>query len=515
MADNRVRLIHEIDGSASLATAAQIEQRFDRAHGAIDKGAQRTARIASQAARAMSAGIGAVTAANAASERQWLSLGTSILASFAAGGPIAGGIAVLAAGLGIVYGKLQDGNRAQEEAERNWQALRERAKGYHDVLTEIAFLEREGRAPTAAEAEAERLRREIARLEDMVADDFKLGKEEEAAEQNLAIARGALSVQLDIVAAEREKLDILEEQKLAVEEIAALDKERMSRALAGLGGAQSGLSSAQSFAAALNRPRTLGEDLARRIGGARGELDHINGILRQMYAAEGTLTQAEVERGKVYQLQAVALEEQLGIYEDLVPLVEKIESPEHRFEEFFARQADALRTSIGPALSQTFADIVTDGFENGFDNAADIAKRFLFGLLNQAINLGATSILGGLFPSLFVARGAAFAGGRVMPFARGGVVDRPTLFPMANGMGLMGEAGPEAVLPLRRGRGGRLGVESSGGATIHLGGIHLSPGVLDLPDAELERVVSGAVVRALRSQPGVARAAKVAARRGL
>ena len=45
----------------------------------------------------------------------------------------------------------------------------------------------------------------------------------------------------------------------------------------------------------------------------------------------------------------------------------------------------------------------------------------------------------------------------------GGIVNRPTLFPMANGMGLMGEAGPEGVLPLKRGRDGKLGVIANGG----------------------------------------------------
>lgn len=48
-------------------------------------------------------------------------------------------------------------------------------------------------------------------------------------------------------------------------------------------------------------------------------------------------------------------------------------------------------------------------------------------------------------------------------FSNGSVVNSPTLFPMANGAGLMGEAGPEAVMPLKRGKDGKLGVQSSGG----------------------------------------------------
>ena len=71
---------------------------------------------------------------------------------------------------------------------------------------------------------------------------------------------------------------------------------------------------------------------------------------------------------------------------------------------------------------------------------------------------------GGILGSLFgFAKGGVFAGGaELTAFAQGGVVNRPTLFPFAKGVGLMGEAGPEAILPLRRGKGGRLGVEMSG-----------------------------------------------------
>jgi lambda family phage tail tape measure protein len=61
------------------------------------------------------------------------------------------------------------------------------------------------------------------------------------------------------------------------------------------------------------------------------------------------------------------------------------------------------------------------------------------------------------------ANGGAFAQGRVMPFAKGGVVSSPTSFPMRGATGLMGEAGPEAIMPLARGADGRLGVQAAGG----------------------------------------------------
>jgi hypothetical protein len=61
------------------------------------------------------------------------------------------------------------------------------------------------------------------------------------------------------------------------------------------------------------------------------------------------------------------------------------------------------------------------------------------------------------------AQGNVFDKGRVVPYDRGGIVDKPTVFPMAGGMGLMGEKGPEAVMPLARTPGGDLGVKTTGG----------------------------------------------------
>jgi len=60
------------------------------------------------------------------------------------------------------------------------------------------------------------------------------------------------------------------------------------------------------------------------------------------------------------------------------------------------------------------------------------------------------------------AHGNVFQNGNVIPFASGGIVTRPTVFPMAQGAGLMGEAGAEAIMPLTR-IGGDLGVKSTGG----------------------------------------------------
>lgn len=75
--------------------------------------------------------------------------------------------------------------------------------------------------------------------------------------------------------------------------------------------------------------------------------------------------------------------------------------------------------------------------------------------------LGGSGLSGTTLPSVFNAMGNAFKSGRIVPMADGSLVNQPTYFPMAgNNIGLMGEAGAEAVMPLTRTRSGKLGVMS-------------------------------------------------------
>lgn len=57
---------------------------------------------------------------------------------------------------------------------------------------------------------------------------------------------------------------------------------------------------------------------------------------------------------------------------------------------------------------------------------------------------------------------------QVTPFANGGIVNSPVLFPLRGGVGLAGEAGAEAIMPLARGSDGKLGIRSSASSSINV-----------------------------------------------
>lgn len=94
-------------------------------------------------------------------------------------------------------------------------------------------------------------------------------------------------------------------------------------------------------------------------------------------------------------------------------------------------------------------------------NLADFARQAAADLARIGIRQAITGPLAG---ALFGAHGMAMGGGRMIPFGKGGIVNRPTIIPMGNRTGVAGEQNKEeGVLPLARTRRGDLGVQLAGG----------------------------------------------------
>ena len=123
-------------------------------------------------------------------------------------------------------------------------------------------------------------------------------------------------------------------------------------------------------------------------------------------------------------------------------------------------------------------DAMIDMALSGKGSFKDMVDSMISDLVRLIAKQMIVKALGGTFLGGLFEDGAAFSGGKVTPFARGGVVSSPMLFPMAQGMGLMGESGPEAVMPLKRTESGQLGVQvvdgqkskTPGSVTINVAG---------------------------------------------
>lgn len=197
--------------------------------------------------------------------------------------------------------------------------------------------------------------------------------------------------------------------------------------------------------------------------------------------------------------------------------------------DFNSYEAGLIRTneqlkearSLAGDFASTFIQGVEQGksvFESLGDAALSVLDRITEKLLNEVLDAlfqvgsaGGGGILGSLLGGLLGGGASAFA---VTPgaglFANGdafpdgvhgftdSIVNSPTLFKFAKGAGLMGEAGPEAIMPLKRDSSGRLGVSAAGGGaannnrpiqqsnTYHIDARGAQPGVENQIRAALE-----------------------------
>jgi len=176
-----------------------------------------------------------------------------------------------------------------------------------------------------------------------------------------------------------------------------------------------------------------------------------------------------MSRGDDLAERLAALEASLGGAQGMVAVFDGELQRMGRTLAMTGREVEGLSRGIGGGLRRAFDGVVLDGLRLS-EALRMVARSMADGVYGMAMRpvqqaLGgalARGVQGAMSAFLPFAAGGSFSQGRVMPFAQGGVVSGPVAFPMRGGTGLMGEAGPEAILPLARGADGRLGVQASG-----------------------------------------------------
>lgn len=159
--------------------------------------------------------------------------------------------------------------------------------------------------------------------------------------------------------------------------------------------------------------------------------------------------------------------------------------------------ASALGRRFSRSLVNAFDGIAVKGRSLG-----EVLRGLTLDLSNMVMKAAFKPMeqgIGALFSGL-LSGGLGMAGQAAqplpVPFAKGGVLHSPFTFPLGRGsVGIAGEAGPEAILPLARGRDGRLGVTAQGG-----GGISVVINVTTPDAASFERSqtqVAAAMARAI------------------
>ena len=211
---------------------------------------------------------------------------------------------------------------------------------------------------------------------------------------------------------------------------------------------------------------TLPPELEQQLGDLSDQLHSTTEEAKQLHDAwtqvdgawRSSLTQSERA-----QMEIEELGKAFGRLAEKGPLTDEMIEHYQRGVQTIVDGADVIKSAwkdAANAMLNNFVDFMADG-EFNFKRFVNSTLQQFARIITQALivkSLTGTAV--GTF--LGFANGGALDRGRVVPMAAGGVVSSPTFFPMASGAtGLMGEAGPEAVMPLARLSSGKLGVNAA------------------------------------------------------
>ena len=198
---------------------------------------------------------------------------------------------------------------------------------------------------------------------------------------------------------------------------------------------------------------------------AKQNLTPFQYFLRQLSILQGKLREIKASKAFIKLLSLAKIKEFYKTFKAKLTDIQQIgkvaaQALQQSFSTFFF---DAMQGKLHSLLDY-FKSFVTS-IEQMF--AKMMAKKLMVSVLGKSLGaaLGLTSAVAatGSIPAVTVAaKGIAFVNG-LRAFANGGLINSPTLFGMANGgVGVAGEAGTEAVMPLGRNSSGELGVKTIG-----------------------------------------------------
>ncbi len=191
--------------------------------------------------------------------------------------------------------------------------------------------------------------------------------------------------------------------------------------------------------------------------------------------------------------------------DDAEPLVVPVRADLTRFRREMA-DVGRIGQQFARSLTGAFEAVVLrgqklDGVLRGLAlSLSRMALRAAFKPLESALGAAFNGLFSGLAP---FAKGGLLARGMPVPFAHGGVIAAPVSFPLADGrLGLAGEQGAEAILPLARGPDGRLGVRAEGGGRAISIAFHVSTPDVDgfrRSETQIAAMLARAVSRGQRN----------------
>lgn len=230
----------------------------------------------------------------------------------------------------------------------------------------------------------------------------------------------------------------------------------------------------------LNEVQDTIEEIARQrsldpfIEQGRAALQVLDDLSMGTDRSANSLAQFEEVAGQAFETYQKLIDADIGSQALFLTNQEKITASVEQFRREVAQMAVIeslvdVAGNVSRAFLTAFQEIIT-GSENAAEAALKFAQRvadiliqkLVFEPVIDAITTSLRAALKGasLFGGAAVASGSGnvFRSGEVQAFQRGGIIGGPTTFPLNRGLGLAGEAGPEAILPLKRGRDGQLGV---------------------------------------------------------